>query len=69
MKTQILDYETNEPAGFVKSFLLRMLVNRLIGGIPCVGPIYTIVDILFIFGEERRCLHDQLAGTYVVDIS
>ena len=69
LKTQIFDYETNEPAGFVKTFLLRIVVNGLIGGIPCVGPIYTLVDILFIFGEERRCLHDQLAGTYVVDIS
>jgi uncharacterized RDD family membrane protein YckC/predicted RNA-binding Zn-ribbon protein involved in translation (DUF1610 family) len=69
VKTKIYDYETDEPAGFVKCFLLRILVNGLIGGIPCIGPIYSLADILFIFGEEHRCLHDQLAGTYVVDIS
>ncbi len=69
MNIQIFDYETDTPASFTKTFLLRGVVNSLIGGIPCVGPIYSLVDILCIFGEEHRCLHDQLAGTYVVDIS
>lgn len=69
VKTQIYDYETNAPASFVKCFLLRALVNSFIGMLPCVGGIYSLVDILFIFGEEHRCLHDQIAGTYVVDIS
>lgn len=69
MNTQIHDYETDTPASFTKTFLLRGVVNGLIGAIPCIGPIYNIVDILCIFGEEHRCLHDQLAGTYVVDIS
>lgn len=63
--TQIMDYETDEPAGFVKTFLLRMLVNGFLG----VIPLYGLIDILFIFGEEHRCIHDQLAGTYVADIS
>ena len=65
MKTQITDYETNAPADFVKCFLLRALVNGLIGIVPCYG----IIDVLFIFNEDHRCLHDRLAGTYVVDIS
>lgn len=69
VKTQIFDYETRQPAGFVKTFVLRGIVNQLIGGIPCVGPIYAITDILFVFSSEHRCLHDQIAGTYVVDIS
>lgn len=69
LNTQIWDYETNEPAGFVKTFLLRGVVNGLISAIPCIGSIYSLVDICVIFGEEHRCLHDQIAGTYVVDIS
>ncbi len=69
VKTQIYDYETDAPAGFVKCFVMRTIVSGLIGGIPCIGPIYNIADICFIFGEEHRCLHDQIAGTYVVDIS
>ncbi len=65
MKTQITDYETNAPADFVKSFVLRGLVNGLLGMLPCYG----IIDVLFIFNEDHRCLHDRLAGTYVADIS
>jgi uncharacterized RDD family membrane protein YckC/predicted RNA-binding Zn-ribbon protein involved in translation (DUF1610 family) len=69
MNIQIFDYETDTPASFTKTFLLRGVVNGLIGYIPCVGWIYFLIDPLFIFGDEHRCLHDQLAGTYVVDIS
>jgi uncharacterized RDD family membrane protein YckC len=68
VKTQIWDVTTGQPAGFVKSFLIRALVNGLIGGIPCVGAIYSIVDICFIFREDRRCIHDLLASTVVLDI-
>ncbi|MBC7815371.1 MAG: hypothetical protein IAG10_00565 [Planctomycetaceae bacterium] len=64
--TRIMDYQTNMPADFLKSFVLRSLVNGIIGA---VVPFYGLVDILFIFGDEHRCLHDQLSGTYVVDIS
>ncbi len=69
VNTQIMDYETHQPAGFVKAFWLRGVVNQLICGIPCLGAIYALIDIFAIFSEERRCLHDQIAGTYVVDIS
>ncbi len=68
MKTQIVDYETGQPASFVHCFLLRSLVNGLIGAIPCVGAVYSIVDICFIFRDDRRCIHDLLASTIVVDI-
>ena len=64
--TKIMDYETHEPAGFVKTFILRRCVNGLL---ELFVPFYGLVDICVIFGEEHRCLHDQIAGTYVVDIS
>jgi len=69
VKTQIVDFDTRRPADFVHTFVLRAFVNGLIGAIPCVGRIYTLVDILFIFGQDYRCLHDKLANTVVVDIS
>jgi uncharacterized RDD family membrane protein YckC len=68
MKTQIWDTTIGQPAGFVKSFVIRLFANGLIGGIPCIGLIYTIVDICFIFREDRRCVHDLLASTVVLDI-
>ena len=30
-------------------------------------PLYAIVEVLFIFGENRQCLHDKIADTIVVD--
>ncbi len=50
--------------GFVTNVLLREIVNGLIG----IVPFYGLVDILFIFSEERRCIHDHIAGTRVVKV-
>jgi uncharacterized RDD family membrane protein YckC len=41
---------------------LRNVVNWLIS----IIPLYGLVDVLFIFGESRQCLHDKLADTMVV---
>ena len=54
------------PVGFVHGVLLRSFVIGALGGIPFVGWIVGIVDPLMIFGEERRCLHDHIAGTRVI---
>lgn len=69
MKTQVYDYEERVPAGFVKTIILRNVVSGFISALPCIGHIYSLVDPLMVFSEEHRCLHDQIAGTYVVDIS
>lgn len=53
-------------ASFSRVFWLRGLVNALIASIPVIGKIYGLVDVLFIFGEERKCLHDMFADTIVV---
>ncbi len=68
MKTQIVDVNTGQPADLVHTLLLRSFVNGLIGAIPCIGPIYSLVDICFIFREDRRCIHDLIANTVVIDI-
>lgn len=47
---------------------LRVLPVGLIGMVPVVGRFIGLVDPLLIFGKERRCLHDLLADTIVVDI-
>ncbi len=69
VKTKIMCIDTNQPADAVKTILLRSFVNGLIGGIPCVGGIYTLVDICYIFSEDHRCIHDRIAGTWVADVS
>jgi len=41
----------------------RNILNALLG----IIPLYGIVEILFIFGESRQCIHDKLADTLVVE--
>ncbi|MBM3989412.1 MAG: RDD family protein [Planctomycetes bacterium] len=52
------------PASAVQLVVLRTLLPAGIGW--CCG-LFSLIDALFIFGEERRCLHDLLAGTVVVN--
>jgi uncharacterized RDD family membrane protein YckC len=49
--------------GFVKGVLLRSWV---IHALNSVCGFVSLIDALMIFGEESRCLHDQIAGTRVI---
>ena len=49
-------------ASLGRIFWLRNVVNGLLS----VIPLYGIIDLLFIFGERRQCIHDLLADTIVV---
>lgn len=66
MKIRIVTYEGGEPVGFVKAFLLRSFVPGLIGIIPILGPLFSMANLVFGLSEERRCIHDYIAGTKVV---
>jgi uncharacterized RDD family membrane protein YckC len=65
MKIRIVKLDGSEP-GFVHAFLLRAIVNALPSMIPVVGSIYGLVDVLFIFRADRRCIHDLIASTRVI---
>ena len=45
---------------------LRYMVPGAIGQIPIIGPIFGLINVLFIFRESRRCLHDAIADTIVI---
>ena len=47
-------------------FWLRNVANYAIRFVPVVGALYGLIDILMIFGEQRRCCHDYIADTIVV---
>jgi uncharacterized RDD family membrane protein YckC/predicted RNA-binding Zn-ribbon protein involved in translation (DUF1610 family) len=53
--------------GFLRAVMMRGFIPGVISAIPYIGFIFSIVDILFIFTEDRRCLHDHIAGTIVVE--
>jgi len=49
-------------ASLARLVWLRNVVNTILG----IIPLYGIIDVLFIFGESRRCIHDHLADTIVI---
>ena len=65
-KIRIVDQNGNVPS-FGKLIGLRYFVPGLVAQIPLVGGLLSIVDVLFIFGQDHRCLHDHLAGTWVIN--
>jgi uncharacterized RDD family membrane protein YckC len=54
---------------FGTGVFLRNWVPKLISGVPYLGGIFQLVDCLFIFRDDRRCIHDHIAGTRVVRLS
>lgn len=51
---------------FVSGVILRSWVTGALAQIPIAGGIIGLVDALMIFGDERRTLHDRIAGTQVI---
>ncbi|MBH0037980.1 RDD family protein [Pseudoalteromonas sp. SWN166] len=53
-------------ASFTTIYFKRMLCMQLLSLVPSVGQfIAGFVNPLFIFGKDKRCLHDHIAGTKV----
>ncbi len=65
---RIVKYADNANPGFLHGWLLRNFVPGVIGAVPYIGLLFVLVDLCFIFGEERRCVHDYIAGTKVVKV-
>ena len=51
------------PASLGNIVWKRNVLNGLLG----IIPLYGLIDILLIFGEERKCIHDKIADTIVVE--
>ena len=54
--------DTGENGGFVVNVVKRGFLNGLLSLIPG----YFLLDSLFIVREDRRCIHDMIAGTVVI---
>ena len=68
--TMMID-RTGGPAGFVRGFVLREL--PLLGlralSMPALFGVFAGLDLVFILRDDRRCLHDYLGGTRVVEVA
>jgi uncharacterized RDD family membrane protein YckC len=51
---------------FGTGVFLRNWIAKLVGSVPYLGAVFHLVDCLFIFRDDRRCIHDHIAGTRVV---
>jgi uncharacterized RDD family membrane protein YckC len=65
---QMVNVSDGRPASFYKLVVWRFLPATLAYQIPYVGSVLALADIGFIFRKDRRCLHDHVAGTRVVEV-
>ena len=68
MEIAIVDME-GKPIGLYKIVGKRMIPMIAFTIIPITGHLISMLDSLFIFRKNRRCLHDLIAGTQVVSVS
>lgn len=66
MGIKIVRVKDLQNGGFVVNVLLRSLAMILVNLIPVVGTVAGLGDPLLIFRDDRRCLHDHIAGTCVI---
>ena len=67
MSLRIVNSIDGTNPGFIKAFLVRFILSQIITSIPYLGVIYFFADPLFIFRSDRRCIHDLMANTIVVE--
>ncbi|MFP6796180.1 MAG: RDD family protein [Pseudomonadales bacterium] len=70
MSLMIVDHHTGNRASFWKLLLVRALIPVVVIAVGSIfGPVLlllVLVDFLFIFRKDQRCLHDWIAGMRVV---
>lgn len=66
-KVRIVDMQGQVPE-LTGLLLKRYLSIWLLSIVPWVGGLLCIINYLFIFRSDRRCLHDHLAATRVVQV-
>ncbi len=66
LKIKIVDLNNELPTK--SSLLKRYSFYFLPPYIPVIGGIISTLNILFIFGKEKRCIHDIIAKTRVINI-
>ena len=63
---KIVDMQGNKPSMF-HLLGLREVTKWIISAIPLIASPAILVDVLLIFRSDRRCGHDWIAGTRVVE--
>ena len=64
--TKIVKLDGSLPS-FWSIVIRRYMLIGIVSLIPVLGSKINLIGILLIFGKRKRCLHDYIAGTVVVD--
>ena len=56
--------ESGKLPGFLQAVVMRNWLRFAFSLIP----FFAFIDVLFIFSDSRRCLHDYMAGTKVISL-
>ena len=65
-KTRIVSIKDGKILSLGSVVGLRYVPVWVISQIPLVGALFGLIDSLFVFRDDRRCIHDLIAGTRVV---
>ena len=66
LKIKIVDLNDELPSKV--HLLKRYGLYFGLGQIPVIGQWLSIINILFVFGKEKRCLHDYVGKTRVIKV-
>lgn len=64
----IADVNSQHKADFVSIVVKRFLPITVVSLIPIIGGVVALIDILFIFRADRRCIHDLITNTQVLKV-
>ena len=65
--TRIVNVSDERIPNFLTLVVARYGSTWLVSLIPGVGNLYGLVDPLLVFRNDRRCVHDLIAGTKVIN--
>lgn len=68
MDIAIVDMEGNQ-IGLLNIVGKRIIPMVAVAYIPFIGRFISMLDYLFVFRKDKRCLHDLIAGTQVIIVS
>jgi uncharacterized RDD family membrane protein YckC len=62
--TKIVNLNDDDKPGFLRGVVLRYWLQFVLS----IVPFFSLLDAMFIFAGDKRCIHDHMAGTRVIHI-